>query len=262
MKKSDKQKYIKNFGEDSLVESKIEYFDTLALEHKLFADESKRIFIQEFEKTFNDLLSTLKIDSDLRENLYFQIKSYVLQYYHESLSVFINQTRILKVAGDKLTHYEFLKSLSKKEINRIREQIREIIIPYILSILNIFKSVLANANLSEVLIENERIKSKLQSLLKHNEDFRESKTLPKSSISLIQKLEVIDYFMKHPKASENSACNEIHDRYNLSNQISFKNKFRSWYKKSINQKKYPKISQYLTEFEKRKKKNVKSSTVL
>lgn len=254
MKKSDKQKYIKNFGEDSLVETKIEYFDTLALEQKLFAEESKRIFIQEFEKIFDDLFSILKIDSNLRENLYFQIKSYLLQYYHESLTAFINQTRILKVAGDKTTHYEFLKSLSKKEINRIREQIREIIIPYILSILNIFKSLYENANLSEALIENERLKVELQSLLKHNEDFRASKTLPKSSVSLTRKFEIIDYFMKHPKVRENSASNEIHDKHKLSSdQQSFKNSFRAWYKKTINQKKYPIILEYLNEFEKRKK---------
>lgn len=247
MKKSDKQKYIKNFGEESLVELKIEYFDTLALEHKLFTDESKRIFMQEFEKMANDLLSTLKIDSDIREKLYFQIEAYVLQYYHESLTLFINQ-----VANDKLTHYEFLKSLSKKEIKRIREQIKETLIPYILSILNIFKSLLSNANLSEVLSENERINSKLQSILEHNEAFRESKTLPKSSISITQKLEIIDYFMKHPKTKENAACTQIANKYKISDPISFKNSFRSWYGLPINQKKYPEILQYLSEFEKRK----------
>lgn len=162
MKKSYKNKLITHFGSDSLFETKIEYFDTVALENKIFSEECKKNFHVELNKVLKEFNSNVKQDTvkGQRENLLFQIESYLMQYYHDASNQIVTQYKVNQ-DKDNLSYLQFLKTLGRKDAIEIRSQINKSVIPYILSIIKIFNSILLKSDLSDVLSENESLKNQL-----------------------------------------------------------------------------------------------------
>lgn len=177
MKKSDKDKYIKSFGEDSLVGLKQEYFDALKLSETYYRNYADELFEAEFEKAFNKhKLTLVTIDEQFVEEIKIAIKNDFYDLFNFSLNTYEHSEIQLKTGTDNLS--DFINSITKKDIERIKKNIETLIVPMSLTTLGLFTSL--NYNNGEatktILQERDQYKKQLDDF-KNKPNFRYSQVM-------------------------------------------------------------------------------------
>ena len=170
MKKSDKDKYIKSFGEDSLVGLKQEYFDALKLSETYYRNYADELFEAEFEKAFGKHKLTLVIvEEQLIEEIKIAIKEEFYSLFNFSLNTY-EFSEMQSITGtDDLSC--FINSISKIDIERIKRNIEKLIVPMSLSMINLFTILNDNNDAATILQENAQLKKQLDNI-KNSPNFK------------------------------------------------------------------------------------------
>lgn len=159
--------------------------------------------------------------------------------------------------------YESQKSLILNEDQSFRlghyDELLKMVQDYQTMFANIMAMLDQNEKMTkEILEEFHQLELKLVKI----ETDRKKSRLKTDSLSVIAYIQVIEKYLSNIEYSEYECCNDIYygekslqkgqkGKRGFRDETSFKNSFRKWYQKTVNQNKYPQILEYIKAKEKR-----------
>lgn len=159
MKKEDKEKYEINFGD--LVISKEEFFNTVELSKRYYLDYAIDIFQQKFNQLFEEYSVTLTSDQTTIDEVKLAIYEEFESQYRISIIEYINIEEKSRKGIDELDSESFLKSITEEDIVRIKDTIKNKILPYSLTLLRLFSVLNTKDDFQEAIKQsNEKFASR------------------------------------------------------------------------------------------------------
>ena len=205
-------------------------------QNRLYFNRINQMYKDSFEIFIGDYLAKFKVDVGFRQNLFIKIKDEILlPKMHDALNIYISSF------GEKIS-----SSLpTEDKIERILKSKRgKIDLEFQLDLI-LARVVDRTFDIVNFLTETP--------IIEKNQEY---KMLREDSLELQAKKEILAAFIDDKNLSLRQACKRVYDKYYFKDKYddfqSFYVAFDHWYKRTINQNKYPEIKTFLNELNRRK----------